>query len=460
MPMEEIKLTASFKIDLTDVDEATISEIHHLFAEYRRIVNEIIEHAHAHKVTSFISLHHAKYRELRQRYPTLPSHYIDTACRYTASIYKSFLELKKPEMCEREKPIFKGRTIWLDRQLFKLDTENWRASIAVHGGRWVTLRLLHGRYHDKFKGMKLGEVRLVLRGGNLYLNVVFRQAVVLPEINANAKVIAVDVNENAIVYGNNDFVERFETDEGIIRTRYFLKRRRIQSKVRGKELRSKLLGKYRGREWRRIREIYYKAAKEIINKAGEIGATVIVMEDLDLYEENLNSKELNGRIHRWSYSRFQRILEYQAKLHGLNVKYVNPAYTSKICPICGGELEESSNGRRLRRCQRCGLEEDRDVIAVKNLVKRYYEECMNMKNPKTSFHCQRQIDVGSPSSPRKPPNEKREEGLKAQNIKHIWWSSSPPFGFSAGWGLGSFLSRRPPRSSSLESRLGRSLSRQ
>jgi transposase len=32
------------------------------------------------------------------------------------------------------------------------------------------------------------------------------------------------------------------------------------------------------------------------------------------------------------------------------------------------------------RCRRCGLEEDRDVIAVKNLIKRYYEECGNSKN--------------------------------------------------------------------------------
>jgi transposase len=29
------------------------------------------------------------------------------------------------------------------------------------------------------------------------------------------------------------------------------------------------------------------------------------------------------------------------------------------------------------RCRRCGLEEDRDVIAVKNLTKRYYKKCMN-----------------------------------------------------------------------------------
>jgi len=107
------------------------------------------------------------------------------------------------------------------------------------------------------------------------------------------------------------------------------------------------------------------------------------MEDLEIYKENKGSKELNGRIHRWSYRRFQRILEYQAKLHGLNVKYVNPRNTSKTCPMCGGELTQSQNGRRLMRCRRCGLEEDRDVIAVKNLTKRYYEKYMNTKTSKT-----------------------------------------------------------------------------
>jgi putative transposase len=95
MPVEEIPLTASFKVDLTDVEEATISEIYRLFANYREIVDELIEYAHLHGITSFMGLHYAKYRELRQRHPTLPSHYIITACRHAASIYKPFVEGKK-----------------------------------------------------------------------------------------------------------------------------------------------------------------------------------------------------------------------------------------------------------------------------------------------------------------------------------------------------------------------------
>jgi len=386
MPVEEVTLTARFKVDLTDVDESAISEIYRLFEEYKEIVNGLLELAARNHITSFVELYHARYHELRQRYPTLPSHYVVNACRHAASIYKSFIKSRRRSVCKKDRPTFRGRAIWLHRQVFRLDVEGWRASIAVHGGRWIALRLLHGEYHERFRGMELGEARLVLGDdGNLYLNVVFFQMVMLPEVGADAKVIAVDINENVIVYGNEDFVERFETNEGIIRSRYFLKRRRIRSKVRGKELQRKLLEKYRGREWNRVREIHYKAAKKIIDKAVAAGATVIVMEDLEVYKENKGLRELNGRVHRWGYGKFQRILEYQAKLHGLNVKYIDPKNTSSICPVCGGKLNPSQNGRRLVRCQRCELEEDRDVIAVKNLVKRYYEEYASAKTSQTSF---------------------------------------------------------------------------
>gem|GEM_PF-3259044 len=43
-------------------------------------------------------------------------------------------------------------------------------------------------------------------------------------------------------------------------------------------------------------------------------------------------------------------------------------------------MNSSQNECRLMRCRRCGLEEDRDVIAVKNLTRRYYEERIDTKN--------------------------------------------------------------------------------
>jgi len=47
----------------------------------------------------------------------------------------------------------------------------------------------------------------------------------------------------------------------------------------------------------------------------------------------------------------------------LNVRYIDTGGTSSLCPTRGGKL--SPNGYRQMKRHTCGLEEDRDKIAVK-----------------------------------------------------------------------------------------------
>ncbi|MEM2384793.1 MAG: transposase [Candidatus Bathyarchaeia archaeon] len=68
------------------------------------------------------------------------------------------------------------------------------------------------------------------------------------------------------------------------------------------------------------------------------------------------------------FRRLQNIIEYKAKLNGLSVVHVKAGGTSSLCPECRGRL--SPSGYRLMKCPRCRLEEDRDIIAVKNLLHR------------------------------------------------------------------------------------------
>jgi putative transposase len=68
----------------------------------------------------------------------------------------------------------------------------------------------------------------------------------------------------------------------------------------------------------------------------------------------------------------QNIIEYKARLSGLMVFYLNAKDTSSLCPVCGDKI--SPNGYRRMRCLRCGMEEDRDIIAVKNLLQRYQRD--------------------------------------------------------------------------------------
>ena len=148
MPLETVKLTASFKLD------GSIPE--GLFSTYKEILDQLLDHACAKGITSFKRLKAEKYHELRAKYPNLPSHYIYTACQMACYIYRSFRKLRRKGLAKAEKPVFKKQVVMLDDHLFSLNLESWEASIAVEGGR-VKLKLLHGAYHEKFKEMKIGQ---------------------------------------------------------------------------------------------------------------------------------------------------------------------------------------------------------------------------------------------------------------------------------------------------------------
>jgi putative transposase len=378
VPLETVKLTADFKLS------GSIPE--GLFSMYGEVLSQLLDYASGKGVTGFERLKAERYHALRMKYPSLPSHYIYTACQMACSIYKSFRKLKRRGMARAEKPVFKRQVIMLDDHLFALDLEGWKASIATAGGR-IELNLLRGSYHEKFKEMKVGQAWLVKREDGFHLKVTFSKAVETAELDGKA--VAVDVNENNVAFGSEEKASNIKTRERALRTTYFLKRRKLQSKPRLNE--KPLLAKYRGRERRRIDDIYHKAANQIIVVAKEVKASAIVLEKLKNIRRKKMSKAINGRLNRWSFRRLQEIIGYKAKLAGLNVVYVDAKGTSSLCPICGGKL--SPNGYRRLKCPTCKLEENRDVIAVKNLLRRY------------------QMDVGASSvHPESPPMKRGGKG--------------------------------------------------
>jgi len=322
MLLESVKLTASFKLN-GQLPES-------LFSTYREIVNHLLDYAWAKGITSFKKLKAEKYNELRMKYPSLPSHYIYTACQMACSIYKSFRKLKRRGSAKAEKPFFKKQVVMLDDHLFSLDLKVWEASIATESGR-VRLKLLHGTYHEKFKEMKVGQAWLVKRENSLYLKVVFSKIVELLELNDKA--IAVDINENNIVFGSENDITNIRTGERVIRTTYFLKRRKLQSSPRLNE--KPLLAKCRGRECRRVEDAYHKIANQIIAEAKRATASTVVLENLKNIRKKRGSKAISGRLNRWSFRKLQEIIDYKAKLSGLNVRHVDAKGTSSLCPICG-----------------------------------------------------------------------------------------------------------------------------
>ncbi|WP_456452324.1 RNA-guided endonuclease InsQ/TnpB family protein, partial [Thermococcus sp.] len=225
----------------------------------------------------------------------------------------------------------------------------------------IQLEFYPAKYHEKFGNWKVGQAWLVRTPRGVFLNVVFSKEVEVTEPKA---FVGVDLNENNVTLSlpNGEFVQII-THEREIRTGYFLKRRKIQRKIRTGKKRRELLEKYGEREKNRLNDLYHKLANKILELAEKYGG--LALEDLTEIRDSIRySAEMNGRLHRWSFRKLQSIIEYKAKLRGVRVVFVNPAFTSSLCPICGGKL--SPNGHRVLKCK-CGFEADRDVVGSWNI---------------------------------------------------------------------------------------------
>ncbi|AFK22581.1 RNA-guided endonuclease TnpB family protein [Pyrococcus sp. ST04] len=354
MPSETIKLTAKFKL------KNPPRELDDLFSTYHKIVNYLITYAFENNVTSFYRLKKETYKNLRKEYSSLPSHYLYTACQMATSIYKSYRKRKRKGKA-RGKPVFKKEVIMLDDHLFKLDLEKRVIKLSTPSGR-IILEFYPAKYHEKFKGWRIGQAWLIKTPKGVFVNVVFSKEV---EVGEPKAFVGVDLNENNVTLSlpNGEFVQII-THEREIRTAYYLKRRRVQRKIRAGRRREELLEKYGERERNRVNDLHHKLANKIVELAEKYGG--IALEDLTEIRESIRySAEMNGRLHRWSFRKLQSMIEYKAKLRGVKVVFVNPAYTSSLCPVCGGKL--SPNGHRVLKCSNCGFEADRDVVGSWNI---------------------------------------------------------------------------------------------
>jgi putative transposase len=95
--------------------------------------------------------------------------------------------------------------------------------------------------------------------------------------------------------------------------------------------------------------------------------------DLEGIREDENAKSKNwGRhgnldLHGWAFDRFTSILEYKAKVEGIEVMEVSERDTSKTCCVCGREDDSQRVERGLYVCESCDAAFNADVNGAENI---------------------------------------------------------------------------------------------
>lgn len=301
----------------------------------------------------------------------LPSTVRNECCRTAKSIY---IKYKKghvgcmPTLC---KPVitWNNQNYHVFRDHLEFPMWDGQRSVRVS----VAVAMTDEQY-DKLKNAQhLGALRITQKNGLWIAQVVYQ---VEEPVTEDSGVMGIDLGIRcpAVAVCDNGKVRFFGNGRKnrVMRRRFSSKRKKLQK--RGKK---KAIEKLNNKENRCMLEIDHALSRQIVGFATKNHIGVIKLEKLTGIRKNIMSKynkgdstsarksrKNNHEKSSWSFSRLAFFVEYKARLAGISVEYIDPAYTSQRCPHCG--TLNHPNGR-MYHCD-CGYRCHRDLVGTRNIL--------------------------------------------------------------------------------------------
>lgn len=345
-----MKRTITIKLNVSPEQDRALLGLQAVFSTAcSQVASIAIEQSEKNRVR----LHHLCYRTLRKDFPQLGA---QMCCNAIAKASQALKALKRP----RQVLFKRGCSVHFDKRTYSLKDQV--LSLFSLDGR-IRLKLEISLFHQNFLNQGLvKEAELVRKGQRWFFHLVLDLPdVLLVELG---KALGVDLGENVLaatstgkLFGGGDL--RASRDQ------FLAHRQRLQSK--GSQSAKQRLRNISGRENRNVRHVNHCVAKEIVAEAQSNGCSTIVMEDLKNIRERIRAgKKSRSRLHRWAFDQLREFVEYKAEAQGIQVVYVCPSYTSKICSHC-----DSLGVRSKHRffCSNCGSLQHSDLNASRNILR-------------------------------------------------------------------------------------------
>jgi len=128
-----------------------------------------------------------------------------------------------------------------------------------------------------------------------------------------------------------------------------------------------LVKKIKHRESDIVRDLNHKISRKIVDTADK-NNTGIKLEDIKQIRKHVKSRRgFRYSLNSWSYYQLEQMISYKAKLLGIPVEYIEPAYTSQNCSRCG---HLGNRDKKKFKCSSCGHVDHADSNASFNIAKR------------------------------------------------------------------------------------------
>ena len=330
-------LTISCKLKVSQSQAAKLDATLDAFGQALNWVNQNTPE----KIANAVKLQSLCYREIRARFG-LSSNLAVQVCRRMAGARKVARQKNRPVKA------FKGGFATYDARIFSFREKDWTVSLTTVEGR-ERFELAIGHYQrEQLAGSNPKSATLVKRKDGSYSIQICVEAK-LPEQQNTAQVVGVDLGRTDIAHtseGDNWNGQQLNrVRDHYSRLRAVLQRKASKgtrsSRRRCRELLQRLSGKERrfqsrqrcvAKTW-----VNHRISKAIVSRAKATNSA-IALEDLTGIRERINqqprSKAERRRANSWAFYQLRQFLEYKARVAGVTVVLVPPAYTSQTCHKC------------------------------------------------------------------------------------------------------------------------------
>ena len=260
-------------------------------------------------------------------------------------------------------PILQKPCCYINNQNYRLKDNCIEFPVMINGKskRISVFVKLTDRQKALFSNAKFGTMRIVTKNHTLVAQIVYE--VSEPELKSDGNVMGVDLGIKcpAVSYCSGGSIKFYGNGRKnkYMRRHYAYLRKKLQTSKKMKAVK-----RINDKEQRIMRDIDHKLSHDIVETAVAHNVKVIKLEQLkNIRSTTRKSRKNNHSLHTWSFYRLAQFIEYKAKLAGISVEYVNPAYTSQTCPICGNV--HHANDRNYT-CE-CGFHIHRDLLGAMNI---------------------------------------------------------------------------------------------
>lgn len=270
----------------------------------------------------------------------------------------SSIKVKEPKVPELQKPC-----CYINNQNFKIVDDRIEFPVFADG---KTVRIsvntsITGRQKAILSDTKLGTMRIVYKGDKIVAQIVYDIPVSAYSDNGNVMGIDLGIKCPAVSYISDGSVTFYGNGR---KNKYM---RRHYKDLRQKLQKAKhmdVVQRINNKEQRIMKDIDHKLSHSIIETAASHNVKTIKLECLkNIRSTTRTSRKNNHSLHTWSFYRLAQYIEYKARIAGIKVEYVDPAYTSQKCPVCG-HIHHANDRDYICKC---GFHIHRDLLGAMNI---------------------------------------------------------------------------------------------